>query len=396
MSRLLLLALLALVLLPSAHAQNISEVVFDVTADMPDSQPVASVFRVDNASGFVAKGILGVGSIPFTGAGERLMWHPYKAAFRAGSIGNGGEQWDESNIGFYTWAGGYNTTATGIASIAMGYQAKATGSYGSAFGYLAEAGGTGAVAMGYRSFAGASYSIAIGQRAVTCATINSSGCVDAGYTGAIVFADASSTTPFAATSSNQFSVRSVGGVRLVTACSGGSVTEACTPTAGVQLNAGGSSWNVVSDRNRKEAFAELDGEALLGRLAALPVTTWRYKAEDDQTVRHVGPMAQDWHRLVSAPLGLNADSLTINQGDFDGINLAGVVALEARTGQLAAENAARREELGALRAERASLREARLASDERFARLEAVVARLAPAAPQTVLTAARTEEAPRP
>src|SRR5690606_14583269 len=130
-------------------------------------------------------------------------------------------------------------------------------------------------------------------------------------------------------------VRAEGGVRFYTNGSDGSSTSPYVPSAGVFLTAGGSSWNVVSDSTRKEHIVALDGEALLGRLADLPVSTWRYRAEEDRTVRHAGPMAQDWQRLVAGPLGLNTDGTTINQGDFDGVNLAGVIALEARTRELA-------------------------------------------------------------
>ena len=38
----------------------------------------------------------------------------------AGSIGSAGTQWDDPNVGYYTWAGGYNTIALGLASFAMG------------------------------------------------------------------------------------------------------------------------------------------------------------------------------------------------------------------------------------------------------------------------------------
>jgi uncharacterized small protein (DUF1192 family) len=57
-------------------------------------------------------------------------------------------------------------------------------------------------------------------------------------------------------------------------------------------------------------------------------------------VRHIGPMAQDWH----AAFGLNDDPLTINQGDFDGVNLAAVQALDARTAPLVDEIARLRRE----------------------------------------------------
>jgi hypothetical protein len=46
-------------------------------------------------------------------------------------------------------------------------------------------------------------------------------------------------------------------------------------TTGVSLNAGGSSWNVISDRNRKRDFLAVDGEDMLARIRTLPVSTRR-------------------------------------------------------------------------------------------------------------------------
>ncbi|HEX8905893.1 MAG TPA: hypothetical protein VF771_13675, partial [Longimicrobiaceae bacterium] len=212
----------------------------DILLRLRSGSPLGDRFRVDSASGFVAKGVLGVGIIPFTGAGERLMWHPNKAAFRAGSIGSAGTEWDDPNTGYYTWAGGYNTIALGLASFAMGYTSTALGSYSTALGYTANADGTGAVALGYRTTADADYSVAIGQRASTN-----------GHAGAIVFSDGSTTDSTQASANNQFTVRAAGGVRLFTNA---------TMTVGVQVSAGGSSWAVISDRNRKENFLAVDGE----------------------------------------------------------------------------------------------------------------------------------------
>jgi hypothetical protein len=307
----------------------------DILLRLRSGSPLGDRFRVDSASGFVAKGVLGVGIIPFTGAGERLMWHPNKAAFRAGSIGSAGTQWDDPNTGYYTWAGGYNTIALGLASFAMGYQSTALGSYAVALGYTANADGTGAVALGYRSTADADYAVAIGQRA----SAN-------GHAGAIVLSDASTTDSTQASANNQFSVRAAGGIRLFTNA---------TMTTGVQVAAGGSSWAVISDRNRKEGFLAVDGEDILSRIRLLPVTTWRYRDEVDRSTLHIGPMAQDWHRAF----GFTTDDHTINMSDFDGVNLAAIKALETRTATLQAENAT-------LHAENAELR-------ARLDRLEALV-----------------------
>jgi hypothetical protein len=304
-------ALLAVAVIAAAAAPHAASAQSDILLRLRSGSPLGDRFRVDSASGFVAKGVLGIGIIPFTGAGERLMWHPNKAAFRAGSIGSAGTQWDDPNTGYYSWAGGYNTIAQGLASFAMGYQSTALNSYATALGYTANADGNGAVAIGYRTTADADYSVAIGQRASTN-----------GHAGAIVLSDASTTDSTQASANNQFSVRAAGGIRLFTNA---------TMTTGVQVSAGGSSWAVISDRNRKQDFRNVDGESLLTTLRSVPVTTWRYKDEEDRTTLHIGPMAQDWHQAF----GFTTDDKTINMSDLDGVNLAGVKALEARTAQQA-------------------------------------------------------------
>jgi hypothetical protein len=348
MKHLLSASLLALTVAVS-HAPAAAQ--SDILLRLRSGSPAGDRFRVDSASGFVAKGVLGVGIIPFTGAGERMMWHPQKAAFRAGSIGSAGTQWDESNVGYYTWAGGYNTIALGLASFAMGYQSTAVGSYSNALGYTANADGTGAVAIGYRTTADADYSVAIGQRASTN-----------GRAGAIVFSDGSTTDSTQASANNQFTVRAAGGTRLFTNA---------TMTTGVQLAAGGGSWSTISDRTRKQDFLTVDGDDVLARIRTLPVSTWRYIDEEDRTTRHMGPMAQDWQ----AAFGFSRDATTINMSDFDGVNLAAIQALDRR-------DAAQAAEMRALR-DRVAERDARIESLEaRIARLEALVQQAAaPRAP---------------
>ena len=296
---------------------------------------VRDLLRVTNSGSLFVGGVLGYGLIPASGAGERLMWHPFKASFRAGGVQ--GTQWDDANTGFYSWAGGTSTTASGIGSFAMGNQSVASGAYAlalgnqttasgngavalgqqtiaadafaTALGFATNADGQGATAVGYRSTADADYSVAIGYRA----SAN-------GRTGSITFADASTTDSIEASANNQFSVRAAGGYRLFTNA---------TMTTGVQLSAGGSSWAVVSDRNAKTDFAELDGEELLHKLAKMPVQSWVYKEEVGHP-RHVGPMAQDFY----GAFGLGLNDVTINTLDIDGVNLAASKALERRTAEL--------------------------------------------------------------
>jgi hypothetical protein len=62
--------------------------------------------------------------------------------------------------------------------------------------------------------------------------------------------------------------------------------------------------------------------ALLADLAALPIFTWNYKAQPT-TVRHLGPMAQDFH----AVFGLGEDEKHISAVDSEGVALAALQAL---------------------------------------------------------------------
>jgi trimeric autotransporter adhesin len=352
-------ALLALVAMdaPAVEAQS------DILLRLRSGSPAGDRFRVDSAGGMVAMGTLGIGIIPAVGCGYRMMWYPFKGAFRAGTTDDGGacNYWDDANIGFYSWAGGNLSRASAFATFAFGDQMVVSGVDGAGFGasstvsgtagfsagasnqctgftcvtlgYTNTATGQGSVAIGYRSTANANYAVAIGQRASA-----------RGFSGVFVISDASTTDSTQASANNQFSGRYAGGWRLYTNS---------TRTAGVTLSAGGSTWNAVSDRNRKENFGEVDGEDVLRRLRAVPVTSWNYIAEGRE-VRHVGPMSQDWH----AAFALNDDPLTINQGDFDGVNLAAIQALERRTAEQASRLREMEAVLEAQRRELADLREA--------------------------------------
>jgi hypothetical protein len=89
----------------------------------------------------------------------------------------------------------------------------------------------------------------------------------------------------------------------------------------------------------------------------------------DRHVRHLGPVAEDFYRSF----GLGIGETTIGLGDIDGVNFAGVKALEARTTALAAQLADARGDVRAARAEIAA-RDQRIADLEaRLARLEALV-----------------------
>lgn len=75
----------------------------------------------------------------------------------------------------------------------------------------------------------------------------------------------------------------------------------------------------------------------------MPVREWSYKAQD-AAIRHIGPTAQDFH----AAFGLGEEPLRIGTLDADGVALAGVKAVEARTRALRDEHEALRLRVAAL------------------------------------------------
>jgi trimeric autotransporter adhesin len=433
---------LVLLLATPAVAQS------DILLQLESGSPAGDRFVVDSAGGFVARGNYGQGTIPLTGAGARLMWHPRKAAFRVGRVT--GSQWDDANIGNSSVATGYNTTASGGFSTATGGGTTASGSYSTAMGYNTTASESFSTATGAGSTASAQSSTAMGQSttasgwastAMGVATTASGGVSTAmgdgttasglastamgssttasgsystamglettasglystamgestrasgtfstamgrrastqGFSGSFVYGDATTNgDTVRASMTHQATWRTTGGFRVFT---NSALTTGCS------IAAGGGAWSCTSSRLEKENFAAVDGEEVLRRLRDVPVTSWNGIAEGPE-VRHIGPMAQDWH----AAFALNDDPLTIHQGDLAGVSLAAVQALDERTrgvpgverelAVLRAENAALRADAALQRGEAAALRDEaawlRAEAAEQRARLERQRARL--------------------
>ncbi len=106
-----------------------------------------------------------------------------------------------------------------------------------------------------------------------------------------------------------------------------------------------------SSRASKRDIAKVDAKEVLGKVMALPISEWSYKR--DASVRHLGPMAEDFHLAF----GLGADDKGIATIDTSGVALAAIQALkaekDAQLDGLKAENDAK---LDALRAENQSLK----------------------------------------
>jgi hypothetical protein len=101
-----------------------------------------------------------------------------------------------------------------------------------------------------------------------------------------------------------------------------------------------------SDRAMKADFADVDRQQVLQKLVEMPITTWRYKT--DEEIRHIGPMAQDFRAAFS----LGADDKTIYPIDSIGISLVAIQALhqqvQAKDQQIAELQAQLAEQKGEL------------------------------------------------
>lgn len=116
--------------------------------------------------------------------------------------------------------------------------------------------------------------------------------------------------------------------------------------------------NPVSDRNAKANFSSVNPRLILDKLTSIPIQTWSYKTDSD-SVRHIGPVAQDFR----AAFQLGADDLHISTVDADGVALAAIQGLyqltvekDKKIEQLTDETKGLREEAVELRSEVNELR----------------------------------------
>ena len=329
-------------------------------------------FKVYQNGSFVATGNLGIGTSPMQGKGYRTSWDSYKGAFRSGYADN---EWDDATVGFFSWAGGSNSTAEGLyafaygdtnfarstSSIAFGSGNEVKGAagfsagagnrvcdtYGVAFGNKAQSGGPlingkcypdtlnirclAAVALGYNVTADQDHTTAMGK----FATNN-------GFSGTFIWSDGSATAAadtFRNTANNEFAARATGGFRFRTNLGG---------TTGCNLPAGSGVFNCTSSKLTKENFEAVDGEQVLSVIRNLDITTWNYITEG-KNVRHIGPMAEDFYGAFN----LGTGNTSIGVQDLASVSLAAVKALEERTAQLQARTA----EVDVLRAQLAAMEE---------------------------------------
>lgn len=204
------------------------------------------------------------------------------------TVGGGGN--NVAGDWYSTVAGGEQNQATALASaIGGGRFNYATADYATVPG-------------GYNNVAGGEYSFAAGNGA------------RAANNGSFVWSD-NSGAGVITEYDNQFYVRASGGVAFFTAAS----------NVGAQLAPGSGSWSSFSDRNAKENFQSVNAQSVLEQVAAMPLTTWNYKAQD-KSIRHIGPMAQDF----AAAFKVGENDTTISTVDEGGVALAAIQGLNQK------------------------------------------------------------------
>jgi hypothetical protein len=239
------------------------------------------------------------------GGGIQNLAHASNATIAGGAYNHatdvyaticGGTRNLTSGYGAFVGGGAGNLASGDHATSSGGLNNQATGDYA-------------AISGGYSNLAEGDYSFAAGKRAI----------VNSEHPGVFIFAD-STDMDFLSQAANEFAVRASGGARIVTATG-----MEDTPLAGVRLPSGSGSWESLSDRDAKTDLQVVDENKILEQLSEIQITTWRYKNQD-ASIRHIGPIAQDFY----AAFDVGEDGRYISSIDADGVALAAIQGLYQR------------------------------------------------------------------
>jgi hypothetical protein len=96
----------------------------------------------------------------------------------------------------------------------------------------------------------------------------------------------------------------------------------------------------------KRNIREVDYRDMVDKVVVLPVSQWSYKTQDE-SIEHVGPMAQDFHRLF----GLGEDDKHLTSLDLAGVSLAAIKGLYEMNQEQKAQLDRQAEEISALKDE---------------------------------------------
>ncbi len=131
----------------------------------------------------------------------------------------------------------------------------------------------------------------------------------------------------------------VSGTKFVIGKTGSGVQELSLESGGNLKIAGNLTQG--SDRTKKENIHAIDNQDILDKVLDLPISQWNYKHDDDH-IKHIGPMAEDFHELFE----VGNSPKTISSLDTSGVVFAAIQALneklEKRDDRIAALEASNR------------------------------------------------------
>jgi hypothetical protein len=354
------------------------------------SGSTANVAKLDaantfnNVSGITVQGpgpvsdtVPATGTIVPSGAGTRMVFIPGFSAFRVGSVS--GDQWDSIKIGLWSTAMGNNTTASGgsstafgwsttasgASSTAMGGRSTASGHYSTAIGSHNTASDYGSTAMGTDTIASGHSSTALGYATEASGNFSTAMGFSSTASGVSTTAmgDNTSAPSYAETALGCFNTTYTprassnweAGDRLLVV--GNGTSDTARSDAFIIYKNGNATLKgtltQLSDRNAKTDIVAVDTASILAGVAALPISTWKYKTDN---ATHLGPMAQDF----AAAFHLGDTDTGIASVDADGVALASIQELKKQLDAVKADNANKDARLAALEARLAAL-EAKLA-----------------------------------
>lgn len=213
---------------------------------------------------------------------------------------------------------GEQNDVSGHRAVAIGKFASAEGINSIAIGFAVRSRGLSSLATGYDTDASGHYSTAMGHDVSTD-----------GKVGAFMIGDKSSGAHVDSSAPNKFTARFANGYLLYTSADLSDF---------VALGPGGNAWITSSDSTRKTNFVAADGEQFLQKLRGLRLGSWNYKNQEAGTMRHYGPMAQDFFSAYGKDaLGTIGNDTTLNAADVDGVAFVLLQALEKRTTELTKE-----------------------------------------------------------
>ena len=323
-----------------------------------DYQPLTLAVSGQPALNLGVNGSMGMGTCTNTGSYSIALGNSTTASdYAAVALGNltKANAYNATAMGGSTAATNYYSTAMGSFTIsggdsatAMGYYSKALGDYALAVGQGNTASGSGSVAMGGWNAATNAYSTAMGAGTLAggyASTALGSGTIASGVASLAAGAGTKASHDncfvwnggggsMSSTAPNQFLILAYGGVGINKNNPASALDVAGTVTA--------TTFNPTSDRNVKQQFASIQPQEVLDKLAALPISEWSFKS--DPSIRHVGPMAQDFY----GAFGLGIDDKHIATVDADGVALAAIQGLNQKLEEKSAEIQALKRENQAL------------------------------------------------